>query len=141
MIELNITLVIQLVIFLSLYFILSPLLFKPLLALFDERENRIEGAAKEAEALKANASGASEEIEAKMAKAHLEARDVLASVKTEAQKIEAEMLLKAQKESQTKLDAFREEMFVNVESARGQLKQDAQDIAQEIVKKMIGHKA
>jgi F-type H+-transporting ATPase subunit b len=55
MIELNFTLIIQLIIVLSLMVILTQILFKPFLRVLQERRNRIEGAEKKAKDLQQQA--------------------------------------------------------------------------------------
>ena len=55
MIELNFTLIIQLVIVLTLMGILTQILFKPFLGVLQERRNRIEGAEKRAKDLQQQA--------------------------------------------------------------------------------------
>ena len=61
--EVNSTLLIQLVLFLSLLGLLSHSLFAPILKLFEERERRIAGAQAEAAVLHKQAQAKLEEVE------------------------------------------------------------------------------
>ncbi len=67
-VDVNLTFVVEGVLFLALTFILKPLLFDPLLKLFEEREKRTEGTKALARQLDEKSSAALATIEAAMAK-------------------------------------------------------------------------
>ena len=68
-VDLDVTVVGQVVLFLILLVVLKPLLFEPMLKLFEERENRIEGAKLQARKMDEASAGALSKYEAEMHKA------------------------------------------------------------------------
>lgn len=65
--EVNVTLLIQIVLFLFLLSYLSKFLFEPLVSILDEREKRIDGALKEALEISGSADNKIFEVEEKLA--------------------------------------------------------------------------
>jgi F-type H+-transporting ATPase subunit b len=68
-VDLDVTLVGQIVLLLVLLAVLKPLLFEPMLKLFEERERRIDGAKLQARRLDEASAGALTKYEAEMQKA------------------------------------------------------------------------
>jgi F-type H+-transporting ATPase subunit b len=139
--EFNVTFLLQLGIFLILLTVLSNVLWEPLLKLMDERERRIEGAAGEAKQLRAKAEAAAGTIEARMAEATADARKVLNDLREKGRKVELDLIESARSEAQTKLEDARADLFAATEDARGQLKDDANRLAADVVGKVLGRAA
>ena len=139
--ELNATFLLQLAMFLLLLSWLSEFLFQPLFKLFEERERRIEGAAKEAEALKAGADDAAARIDAEVSKATADARTVLTELRQQGMDAEAAALEAAREKSRDRLDDARSELFAATQTAQGALKGDADKLAGDIVQKILGRAA
>src|SRR4051812_5295939 len=72
-VDLDLTVVGQMALFVFLMIVLKPVLFDPMLKLFEEREKRIEGAKLEARKIDQQSSGALTKYESAMAKARGEA--------------------------------------------------------------------
>src|SRR5271154_5099046 len=78
--------------FLVLWLVLKPLLFDPMLKLFEERERRIDGAKLLARKIDQKSVGALAEYEAGMAKGRAEANAEREKIRAEGLKKEAEIL-------------------------------------------------
>lgn len=139
--ELNATYLLQLSMFLLLLAFFSKFLFPPMLRLFEERERRIDGASQEAQRLAARADEAAGAIEEKMAAATSEARSILGDLRAEGQKREQELIDQAREQARGTLEDARAELFATTEKVRSSLKADADQIASDIVEKIIGRAA
>lgn len=139
--EINITLVPQLVILLLLVGILSQVLFKPMLKVFEERETRIDGAREDARLFASRAEEGAASIDARMMEAQREARSVLTELKAEGQALEAEVIAKARAEAQERIEAARKSLEAQVQTARTALTQDASVIAADVVSKVLNRAA
>lgn len=139
--ELNATILIQAAIVLGLMAWLSPVLFGPLMKVFDEREKRIHGAADEAKARLGSADEKSALVEQKTKEAQAAARVVLNTLRDAAKVKETALLEKARENAGQRLEDARAELFAATETARKSLRDDAKGIADEIVKKVLGRAA
>lgn len=139
--ELNATILIQVIILLALFGWLAPMLFSPLMKVFDERDRRIHGAAHEAKAHLGAADQKTAVVEQKTKEAQAEARLILASLREKATAAEQVVLAGARDKAAHRLDEARSELFEASEAARLKLKADANAIADEIVKKVLGRAA
>ncbi len=139
--ELNATLLIQAAIVLVLMAWLSPVLFGPLMRVFEERERRIHGAAEEARLRLGTADEKAAIVEQKTKEAQAEARLILVDLRERAKQQETVVLGKARDDAGQRLEDARAELFDATETARKQLKSDAKAIADEIVKKVLGRAA
>ena len=139
--ELNATILIQAAIVLSLMAFLSPVLFKPVLKVFDERERRIHGAADEAKRFLGSADEKSAVVEQKLQAAQAEARGVLQGLREKALEKERSLLDQARADAQVRIEKARGELRSATDDARAALKGDAGVMADEIVKKVLGRAA
>lgn len=139
--ELNATVLIQAAIILVLMGWMSPVLFGPLMKVFDERDRRIHGAAEEARKQLGSADEKGAIVEQKTKEAQAKARTVLISLREQARESERVALEAAREKASARIDEARAELFAATETARVALKGDAQAIADEIVKKVLGRTA
>ncbi len=139
--ELNATILIQGIILLALFAWLTPMLFSPLLKVFDERDRRIYGAAHEAKQHLGSADVKIALVETKTKEAQASARVILADLRETAIAAEQVVLAGAREKAAHRLDEARSELFEASETARLALKADANAIADEIVKKVLGRAA
>jgi F-type H+-transporting ATPase subunit b len=139
--EVNATFLLQLALICLLMFFLEPILFRPIMRLFDEREKRIVGAAEDAKRYLGAADEKSALAEQKTAAAQHDARAVLATLRAQGAEREAKLVEDARTAAATRLEEAREQLFDATESARRTLKDDAKKIADEIVAKVLGRAA
>lgn len=135
----NLSFVIQLAIFLALYFILRPLLWEPFLALADRRRalttgNRAQAEAEEAEVLRLEAEYA-EKIKA----ARQAAQEERAKIRAQAQESARSMIEAAKKEAGAIGSQVRIEVAEATAKARTQLGAEAEEIARLMTAKVLGH--
>ena len=139
--ELNATLLVQAVIVLVLMAWLTPVLFGPILKVFDEREKRIHGAAEQARLQLGSASEKSALVEQKTKEAQADARLILIGLRDKAKAREQQITDAAREAAASRLEDARAELFDAAETARTKLKDDAKSIADDIVKKVLGRAA
>lgn len=132
------TFLVEIVLFVGLWIVLKRLWFDPALKVIRERAARSEGAVAEAKAVQAEA----ERLRAEQTAALDQARD-------EAQREMQEMIRTAEAEQKQLLDAARDEaqktlaeararIGEEVADARRALRADAEGIAHEVVRKVLG---
>lgn len=139
--EVNVTLLIQLALFLVLLAGLSRFLFAPFLRIYDERERRIEGAAAEATQLLAGSDRKSEQIETRLRDAQDEARQILRELREKGVAKERALIDEARTSAQLRLEGARTELRGTTERVRQKLRAEAQTLAGEIVEKVLNRAA
>ncbi|MBW2465395.1 MAG: ATP synthase F0 subunit B, partial [Deltaproteobacteria bacterium] len=97
--DLDGTIFVQLAIFFIAFFILRELVFKPMMTLFDAREEAIDGARKEAKAMEQEALDKGVTFDEEMRKVRLEAGEERDKLRGEGQRLEREMLDKVRSET------------------------------------------
>lgn len=138
LIDFDLTVLIQLVVFLLTALILSRFLFKPFLAMRAARSEGIEGAREQATRMDDEARAKIADYEVRFAKARTRANDERAKVRAEATNREREITDAARKETEVTLDAARRTLDKDAEGARQALAPRADEIARSIVKKVLG---
>lgn len=98
MLELGPTTLIQIVNFILLLFILKALLWKPLMAALEARQNKIETEVKEAEGINREARELKSRYEAQIAQARAEAAAITRDAQAAAEKMREEIIAKAKEE-------------------------------------------
>jgi F-type H+-transporting ATPase subunit b len=138
LIDLDLTAVVQFVLFLVVYLIASSLLFKPYLALREKRRAGIEGARAEAERMTAQADARLADYQKQLAVARDRAGEQGRKIRLEAASHEREVTDKARAQAQAAIDAANARMRAETEAARQQLLPQAEQIARTIAKKLLG---
>src|SRR5689334_21072842 len=103
-VDLDLTVLGQMALFVVLMLVLKPLLFDPMLKLFEEREKRIDGAKLEAREMDKQSAGALSKYETAMAKARGEANVERDKLRAEGAKVEHEILSRVRAESAKTLE-------------------------------------
>jgi F-type H+-transporting ATPase subunit b len=136
-VDVNWTLIVQLVTFLVLMFILNKILYKPIMAILKERENIFDKLKEKAQDSK-NQLDAGEKEEKKSRDDSLsEGVKLQGILRSEGQKVEEGILAKAQEEAASKLEVARKGLKSDVEAAKVELKNQAKDIAREMASKIL----
>ena len=139
--EVNATIFIMLFMFLFLLAWMSVILFKPFLALYDEREKRIEGAAETARQLTEGANAKGEVIEQKLRAANDDAREILVQLREKGAAEEQQIIQDAREKSQSMLEDARADLFAEAEEARAQLRATSEKLADDIAQRILGRAA
>lgn len=119
--EVNATLIVQAAFFCFLLLWLSPVLFRPMLRLFDAREAQIEGAKQTAQAYDEEARQELERVESQISEAFSEAKQLKLSMKEE-----------AEAHYRTMVEAARGEAAKSLHEARLELDSMASQVSAEL---------
>ena len=137
-IDVDLTSIVVLVLFVGLTVILKPLLFDPMLKLFEEREKRIDGAKLEARKVDEKSATALAEYEKAMAKARAVAQAEREKILAEAVKREQEILARARSASAEALENGKRAVQEEANRARATLKADVGNVAAQVANRVLG---
>ena len=137
--EINATLVVQMVLFLFLSMCLSNFLFLPLIKLFDEREKRIQGARAETQQLQKSARLALERVEETIRLAQRDARQILLDLKSEGLQCQRRVLDEARRETKEKADEARQNLATEVMKIEQELSRKVSPLADVAMNQIFKH--
>ena len=137
-VDFDLTLLIMVALFIFLWIVLKPLLFEPMLRLFEERERRIDGAKLLARKIDEKSAGALTRYETEMQKARAGANVEREKLRAEGLKREAEILARVRTVTAEKLEAGRKEMQEAAATARKGLNADMPTIAADFASRALG---
>jgi F-type H+-transporting ATPase subunit b len=137
-VDLDASFLVQVVIFLVLLAILKPLLFDPMLKLFEEREKRIEGTRREAAKEDKRSAEALAKYEAILAKAREAGNTESASIRGEGTKRETALLSEVRAQVTATLEEGRGGIAAAKRDASVRLGAEAQTLGREIAAKVLG---
>jgi F-type H+-transporting ATPase subunit b len=137
-VDLDITFVAQVVLFILLFLVLRPLLFEPMMRLFDERERRIDGAKKEAREMYAEADQKMAKYEEELADVKREAGEEREKLRGEGHRREQAILAKVRTETNATVEQGRETIQREAEALRKELTVAAQSLSREIAGRVLG---
>ena len=138
MIDLNLTMIIQLFIVLSLVVILSQIVFKPFLGILQERKDRIKRAEEQARDLQHRSEELMERYRESISSAHAQGAAIREKIRKESQAKEMEILQKAMEEANRSIQEMKKRISDEMEGARAGLQLQAQNLSREIAKKILG---
>ena len=136
--ELNVTFLVQLSAFLVTVFLLSTVLFSPVLKVMDERRRRIEGSRLDTARLQGQAQDSAAVIEKRVQQARAAGQDQAAVLRLDGEKAERELVDRARKEGGDKVEAAKREIAQAAEKARADLKGEARALASAIADRVLG---
>jgi F-type H+-transporting ATPase subunit b len=137
-VDLDLTVIGQMVLFVVLMLVLKPLLFDPMLKLFEEREKRIDGAKLEARKIDQQSTGALSKYESAMAKARGEANAERDKLRAEGTKIENDILSRVRGESAKTLDEGRKRMSAERLALEESLGREVRALARDLAGTTLG---
>jgi len=138
MVELNSTLVIQMVNFFLLIFLLNVFLYKPILKIIQKRNNLMNKSREETLSLREAVDKKVAEYEEKLHQARMEAMNQRDQIKAEGVNAAAAVIEEAKNEVSTMVEGFRAKLEKEREEARTILRDRTKDIALEISEKILG---
>jgi F-type H+-transporting ATPase subunit b len=141
MIEINLTIVIQVVQFLLLLFILNRFLFRPTIHLIEEREKKIITWKEETENFHESMQERLQSYENQILEAKAKAQEQQELVTVELQKEEDKKLDAVSEEAVRIVVSTREKLQEETELLRGQLREQAEEMSQLVAEKVLGRKA
>lgn len=137
-IDLDLSMFLQLGIFLVLFLILRPLLFKRLVDLFAAREKSIDGAQAEAREMEEESKKKTAAYEDAMKKVRAEASVERDQLRNDANKAAGAIVAKARDEATRRLDDGKRAIQAEAESLRGDLAKRAREIGLELSRRLLG---
>jgi len=123
--------------FLILIYLLNIILFKPLVALFKERKNAIDGSLKTAEDLKVRKDELYAKMQKELAEARESAKEKYNEIRGEGLNRQKELLHDAHEKSMKIIEEARASLRQESEKASAKLKEEVEKYSEEIVNKLI----
>ncbi|MGA7124590.1 MAG: ATP synthase F0 subunit B [Polyangiaceae bacterium] len=139
-VDVDLTFVVQVVLFVALTLVLKPLLFDPMLKLFEERERRIDGAKLQARRIDEKSTTALGKYETEMAKARAEAGAERDRIRAEGLAREQQILGSARAATTKVVDEGKRAAQAEAERIRRLLKIQSADMARDIASRVLGRK-
>ena len=136
-IDLDGTIWIQLALFGIAFFILRPLVFRPMIALFEARENAIEGSKLEALRLQDEAAAEGEEFEEEMRRIRLQAGEERDRLRAEGKRLERAVLERVREETDKQLGAADKQLATEASKLRAELTGSVPVLARQIASKLL----
>jgi len=136
-IDLDGTIWIQLGLFAVAFFVFRPLIFRPMVALFEARENAIEGSKLEALRLQDEASAESEEFEQEMRRIRLQAGEERDRLRNEGKRLERALLDRVGEETGKQLADADAKLVKEASRLRAEIDQSVPVLARQIASKML----
>lgn len=136
-IDLDGTFWIQLGLFAVAFFVSRPLIFRPMVALFEARENAIEGAKVEALRLQDEAAAESEEFEAEMRRLRLQAGEERDRLRAEGKRLERAVLDRVRQETDRQLAEADARLAYEAARLRADIDGSVPGLARQIASKML----
>jgi F-type H+-transporting ATPase subunit b len=136
-IDLDGTIWIQLGLFAVAFFVFRPLIFRPMVALFEARENAIEGSKLEALRLQDEASAESEEFDVAMRRLRLQAGEERDRLRAEGKRLERTVLDRVGEETDKQLAEADTQLKAEAAKLRAEIDQSVPSLARQIASKML----
>ncbi len=140
MISLDHTIILQIVLFLLLWIILTKVLFRPYLALLEERERKTEGAEDESAVLQHEGERLRAQYEDGIAKAQVAGTAAKEAILLDARRQRESLLNRAREEALSALEQVRLDIRNELTREREIAASEARVIAQEMVGKILGRR-
>ncbi len=132
------TFVVQMLIFAALIVVLKPLLFDPVLKVFEEREKRTDGARAEARRMQEEAGELLVRYESELEKVHRVAGEERDHLRSETAKLEAEILAEARAVAGRIVEEGRKKLEGEVSSIRFELGRKSDELAKDLASRVLG---
>ena len=138
MVDLNYTLLIQIINFLVLIFVLNLLLYKPILKIMGRRQETISASEEEVKNLNETIEARMAEYEAKIRDAKVNAMGQRNEILQQGTAVGKEMMDGAKKEIAGMMDDFQQKLNAEMEKAKSILHNQSKLISKEIAEKVLG---
>jgi F-type H+-transporting ATPase subunit b len=138
MINLDITLVIQMINFLILLFVLNLILFRPIRNIIKERNQIVDTFNSDIASLTDSAQESMDQFELKIQEARKKGVARVQSMKDEGEEAEVELLAATTQEVQAKIEEARNRVAADIQEARTQLQTQVQAFSVAVTEKILG---
>ncbi len=137
-VDFDLSFVAQIALFGLFIVVLKPVLFDPLLKVFEEREKRTDGTRGEARKMDEKAAALIQRFDAEIEKVRHAANAERDRLRSETLKLEAKILAEAKAESTAIIERGRANITAEVSKLRAELQASRPALAQEIAGKILG---
>lgn len=137
-VDLDASFLVQVVLFLILLAVLKPLLFDPMMKLFEEREKRIEGTRREASKEDERSAKALAKYEGILSKAREAGNAEAGTLRADAAKKEAEIMARVRASTAQTLEQGRAAIAAEAKLAREKLNADVAVLGREMAARVLG---
>jgi F-type H+-transporting ATPase subunit b len=134
----DLTFVVQIVLFIGLTLVLKPVLFDPMLRLFEERERRIEGARIQARRIDEKSATALAKYNAEMARARGAGNAEREKIRAEGLAREQQILSSVRAATAKALDDGKRAAHLEADGVRTALRTQAVEMARELANRVLG---
>ncbi len=138
MINLNLTMLVQLAILLALLIILSQVAFRPFLGLLQARKERLDSEEKQAGDLKERTRQMMDRYREAMAAAQAKGAGMREEIRKESMAQESSILQKAMQEAGQLMEKMKAKISQETDAAKSGLRVQAQNLSREIAEKILG---
>ncbi|MFO0760908.1 MAG: ATP synthase F0 subunit B [Byssovorax sp.] len=136
-VDFDLTFLAQFLLFTAFIMLIKPLLFDPLLRVFEERERRTEGAKAEAAEMDAEAGRLLGEYEAAREKVRKEAEVEREKLRAATAKLEAQIMADARAETTKILESGKAKIAVDVAELRKEIERIKPELAAQIASRIL----
>jgi F-type H+-transporting ATPase subunit b len=136
--DFDLTFVLQMLLFASLIVVLRPLLFEPVLRVFEERERRTDGARQSARQMQEEAGALLTRYEQELAKVHEVARQERERIRAETARNEAELFDRARESVNKIVEEGRQRIDRERRELQFGLGQEAERLARSVAEAALG---
>lgn len=140
MIEINFTLIIQIINFLALIFILNIVLYKPILKVLEEREERVDGQQQQAKKILEDGQVLVGDYNQKLYNAKVEAMNAKNAARNEASNQANGIIETARKEAEEIIAQMQQQMASEMAQAKKELEPELSVMASTIAQQILGRK-
>ncbi|MFW6049594.1 MAG: ATP synthase F0 subunit B [Myxococcota bacterium] len=138
LIDLDGTLVVQLILFFVAFGILHPLVFKPMVALFEAREQATDGARAEARRMEHEAKEKADKFEEEMHQIRMSAAAERERLRQEGQRLEKTILERVRQETQKQSADAEAKVQAEARRVRSDMETAIPQLARQIAAKLLG---
>ena len=135
--DLDRTVLLQMVLFAGLVIVLKPLLFDPVLRVFEEREKRTDGARDDARALQEQAGQLLRRYEREMERVQQVANEEREKLRSETTRLEAKILTEAREATAKIVDDGRADIQRRVAAVRADLTRETSALAASVTTRVL----
>jgi F-type H+-transporting ATPase subunit b len=136
-IDLDGTIWLQLGLFTVAFLVFRPLIFRPMVALFEAREQAIEGSKLEALRLQDEASAEGEEFDVQMRRLRLQAGEERDRLRAEGKRLERTVMDRVREETDKQLSEADAKLKAEAAKLRTEIDQSVPALAKQIASKML----
>lgn len=140
MVNINATLIAQILNFLFLVFILAKFAYKPLLKMMEDRKNKIAGDLENAEKAKADAEGIKAEYAAKLAAARQEAQEIVENARKTAQAAHDKIMAETKAEQEQAIASAKEAIAREKQQALSEVRAQVINLSLTAASKIVEQK-